>query len=326
MASLSVKYLGLDLKNPIIVSSSGLTGSVDKIKEVEKYGAGAVVLKSVFEEQINHEAAHYHEMGKDNAEAFDYLQGYVTANNIEKYLQLISEAKKAVSIPIIASVNCFSDKKWIDFSKRFEEAGADALELNVYIQPSDRNMSGADLEKKYINLVKKVIKKTNLPVSVKLSYQFTNILNVVDKLRGVGAKGVVLFNRFYEPDIDIDKLVMTSSDVFSNESDMRFSLRWAAIVSDKVKGIDISSSTGIHSSEAAIKMILAGSDAVQVCSVLYKKGLSEIREIIEGIEIWMARRGFDNLESFKGIMSYKSIPDPEMYQRSQFMKYFSSFE
>lgn len=326
MANLQTKYLGLTLKNPVVVSSSGLTGSIDKIKEAEKNGAAAIVLKSVFEEQINYEAADIHSKGADSAEAFDYVQQYITANNLENYLKLISEAKKSVTIPIIASVNCYSDKKWIDFTQRFQEAGADALELNIYIMPADRKPSGGDIEKKYYSIVKRVVKKSTIPVSVKLSYHFTNVVNVVDNLKSVGASGVVLFNRFYEPDIDIENMSITNSHVFSDESDIRFSLRWAAIVSDAVKGIDIATSTGVHDARGAIKLILAGADAVQVCSLFYQKGFGQIQKILDGIESWMAQRGFDSVAAFKGIMSYKSIPEPEVYQRAQFMKYFSNFE
>lgn len=326
MANLETKYLGLTLKNPIIVSSSGITGSVDKIIEAEKNGAAAVVLKSIFEEQINYEAANYHNQGEDNAEAYDYLQGYVTANSVEKQLSLIKDAKQAVSIPVIASVNCFSDKKWIDFSKQFEDAGADALEINIYIMPDDRKKSGSDIEKEYYSIIKKLVKKTNIPVSVKLSYHFTNMINVVDNIKSLGAKGVVLFNRFYEPDIDIDKMEMTTSNVFSSESDIRFPLRWSAIISDQVKGINIASSTGVHSSAGLIKMLLAGADAVQICSVLYNKGLGEIKTMLDGLEGWMKQRGFDSVDNIRGLMSYKSIPDSGVYQRSQFMKYFSNFE
>lgn len=326
MANLETKYLGLTLKNPIIVSSSGLTSSVEKIKEAENNGAAAIVLKSIFEEQINHEAESYQMQGKDRPEAFDYLQGYVTGNSIKKQLDLIKEAKQAVSIPIIASVNCFTDKKWVDFSHQFEEAGADALEINIYIMPEDRKQSGSDIEKAYQKIIKKLVKKSNIPVSIKLSYHFTNMVNVVDSIKGLGAKGVVLFNRFYEPDIDIDKMEMTTSSVFSSEADIRFPLRWTAIISDAVKGIDISSSTGVHDSRGAIKMLLAGASTVQICSVLYMKGMGEIKNILEGIEAWMKQRGFDSIDSVRGLMSYKSIPDSMVYQRSQFMKYFSNYE
>lgn len=326
MANLETKYLGLTLKNPLIVSSSGITGSVEKIKEAEKNGAAAVVLKSIFEEQINYEAENYHSSGKDNAEAYDYVQGYVSANNLQKHINLIKEAKEAVSIPVIVSINCHSDKNWIEYAKQFEEAGADAIELNIYIMPDDRKMSGSDLEKIYFNIIKKVVKKTNVPVSVKLSYHFTNVVSVVDNVKSLGAKGVVLFNRFYEPDINIDTMQMSNSAVFSAESDIRFPLRWTAVISDQIKGIDIASSTGVHNAEGLIKMLLAGADAVQVCSILYQKGMGELKKMLDGLEEWMRQRGFDDVNSFRGLMSYKSISDPAVYQRSQFMKYFSNFE
>ncbi len=326
MAQLSSEYLGLTLKNPIIVSSSGLTATVNKIIEAEKAGAAAVVLKSVFEEQINYEASSYQNISKESPESFDYLQGYVTANNLDNYLKLIAEAKEKTSIPVIASIHCYSDKKWIDFAQLFEEAGADALELNIYMQPESRNTTGADIEKQYINLVKKVVKKTKIPVAVKLSNQFTNLINMSDRLASVGAKGVVLFNRFYEPDINIEKLEMNSFEVFSNPSDLRFALRWGAIIADKVPDLSIASSTGVHNAEGVIKMILAGADAVQLCSVLYQKGFGEIQKMLDEIETWMAHRGFETLKSIRGLMSYKSVPNPEIYERSQFMKYFSNFE
>lgn len=326
MANLTTNYLGLSLKNPLIVSSSGLTANLNRIKEAEANGAGAIVLKSIFEEQINQEAAYYQSMSTDNAEAYDYLQGYVSANSLTNHLNLIKEVKKNISIPIIVSINCFSDRKWTDFAKQFEEAGADALELNIYIFTDDRKKTADDYEKIYLNIVKKIVKNTSIPVSVKLSQNFTNIVNFVDKIKGVGAKGVVLFNRFYEPDIDINKLELKSSNVLSNPNDLRFGLRWTAIVSDQVQGIDISTSTGVHSAEACIKMLLAGATSVQLCSLLYNKGMKEIKTILEGIENWIDEKGFDNIERFRGQMNYKNINNKNIYQRSQFMKYFSNME
>jgi dihydroorotate dehydrogenase (fumarate) len=326
MAKLETKYLGLLLKNPIIVSSSGITGSIEKIKEAEKQGAAAVVLKSIFEEQINYEAANYQKQGTADTEAFDYLQGYVSANNLQKHINLIKEAKQAVSIPVIVSINCHSDKKWIDFAHQLQLAGADALELNIYIVPDDRKITGSDIEKQYYSIVKKIVKQISIPVSVKLSYHFTNTVNVVDNLKGLGVKGVVLFNRFYEPDINIDTLEMTSSSVFSSEVDLRFPLRWTAIISDQVSAMDISTSTGVHNAKGLIKLLLAGANTVQLCSVLYQKGLGEIALILNQLEAWMEQHGFETIDNFRGLMSYKSISDPAVYQRSQFMKYFSNFE
>jgi dihydroorotate dehydrogenase (fumarate) len=326
MANLETQYLGLTLKNPIVVSSSGLTNSLDKIKEIEKAGAGALVLKSIFEEQINHETADVQSESKQYAEAYDYLQNYVKANNVDKHLHLIKEAKKEVSIPIIASINCVSSGNWTDFAKQFETAGADALELNVFILPTSKHLNAAEQEEKYYKIVEEVIKTVTIPVSVKISYHFTNPIQVVDRLYALGAKGVVMFNRFYEPDIDIDKLEMTAGSVFSCAADLRHTLRWAAIVADEVKEVNISASTGVHDEKAAIKAILAGASTVQVCSVLYQKGIGEITKIVDGLEKWMNQRGFDSIKTIKGLMSMKSVSNPDAYYRSQFMKYFSNFE
>jgi dihydroorotate dehydrogenase (fumarate) len=326
MANLETKYLGLTLKNPIIVSSSGITSSIEKIKEAEKNGAAAVVLKSIFEEQINVEADYLKKKGKGDKESSEYIQEYVTANSFEKHLALIKEAKKSVSIPVIASINCFSENKWIDYAKQFEDAGADALELNIYIFPESRKKSSSDIEKEYYTIIKKIVKRSKIPVSVKLGYQFTNLVQLVDNIKDLGVKGVVLFNRTYEPDINIDTMELTNTSVFSSETDIRFPLRWTAILSDQVKEIDIASSTGVHNAEGLIKMLLAGADAVQVCSILYSKGLGEIRNMLDGLEEWMKQRGLDSIVGIRGLMSYRSIPDPSVYERSQFMKYFSNFE
>lgn len=323
MLNLEVTYLGLKLKNPIIVSSSGLTSSVEKIKKIEKSGAGAVVLKSLFEEQINYEAGSLI-MNHDYPEAEDYIKNYTKEHGVGEYLKLIQEAKKAVSIPVIASINCVSANNWVRFTKEIEQAGADALELNVFSLPVDRNLEAVDYEKVYIELASKIKSVTSLPVAMKIGNHFTNPVNLVYKLFSLGIKGVVLFNRFYEPDIDIDKFSLTAAEVFSTPSEIRQNLRWVAIISDKVNQIDISASTGIHSGEAVVKQLLAGAETVQVCSVLYKNGIDHIGNLLKDMEGWMTKNNFNSINDFRGRMSYQSIPDPVLYERSQFMKYFSS--
>jgi dihydroorotate dehydrogenase (fumarate) len=323
MYNLEVSYLGLKLKNPVIVSSSGLTSSVEKIKKIEKSGAGAVVLKSLFEEQINYEAGSLI-MNHDYPEAEDYIKNYTKDHGVGEYLKLIEEAKKAVSIPVIASINCVSANDWVRFTREIEKAGADAIELNVFSLPTDKNLEASEYEKVYLELAGKIKSVTNLPVSMKIGNHFTNPVNMVYKLFTLGIKGVVLFNRFYEPDIDINKFSLTAAEVFSTPSEIRQNLRWVAIISDKVNQIDISASTGIHSGEAIIKQLLAGAEAVQVCSVLYKNGVEYIDKMLDEVEIWMKNNNYKSIEEFKGKMSYKSIPDPLLYERSQFMKYFSS--
>ncbi len=325
MANLQTSYLGLKLRNPIIVSSSALTNSVDKIKKLEKKGAGAVVLKSLFEEQINYETSSLLKHRR-YPEAADYILHYAKENSLREYLSLVTEAKAAVSIPVIASINCVSEKDWTSYAKDFEEAGADALELNIHIVVSDRDTKSVDVEQKYIDILKKVKQKINIPIAAKIGYHFTNIGHIVDRLNAYGAEGVVLFNRFYEPDIDIDKMKFTSAEIFSSPSDIRHSLRWVGILSDLIPNVEISASTGVHDGEAAIKMLLAGAKTVQVCSTLYKNGIDELTKIIQEISDWMDKKNYERVADFRGIMSYKDIKDPSIYERAQFMKYFSSVE
>lgn len=325
MPNLEVNYVGLTLRNPLIVASSGLTATADKVMSIEQTGAAAVVLKSLFEEQINYETGSLI-MNHDYPEAEDYIRNYTKSNSVENYLNLIGEAKKSVSIPVIASVSCISASDWVGFSRRIEDAGADALELNVFVIPVDKFSSSADIEKIYFDIAKKVTAIVKIPVVMKLGNHFTNVLAVVDRLYALGVKGVVMFNRFYEPDIDIDRMKLSSADVFSNPSDLRHVLRWTALVSDKVGLVDISASTGIHSWEAVVKQLLAGAKTVQVCSLLYNKGISEMTNLVRGLEDWMGKMSFDNIEEFRGKMSYRRIPDPSVYERSQFMKYFSGIQ
>jgi dihydroorotate dehydrogenase (fumarate) len=323
MPDMEVNYLGLKLRNPVIASSSGLTSTVEKIRSLEKAGAGAVVLKSLFEEQINYEAGSLI-MNHDYPEAEDYIMNYTRSHSLENYLTLIEEAKKAVSIPVIASINCVSAKEWVGFSRKIEEAGADALELNVFFLSTDKFASPEDFENIYYELARQVTGIVGIPVSFKLGNNFTNLLSVVDRLYALGTKGVVLFNRFYEPDIDIEKMKLTSAEVFSTASDLRHSLRWVALVSDKINLVDVSASTGVHSSDAVVKQLLAGARSVQVCSLLYRNGINEIANLVRGLEEWMKKKGYDTIDQFRGKMSYRNISDPSAYERSQFMKYFSS--
>lgn len=327
MANLETTYLGLKLKNPLIAASSGITNSVGQIKKLEDAGIGAVVLKSIFEEQINNELTgmllkDYHNVSYPEAE--DYIRNYLRNNVVTKHVELISEAKKAVEIPVIASVNCVSASEWITFAREFQEAGADALELNIFYVPVDRREDSDAIEKLYYNVLQKVKKEVSVPVSVKIGLYHSNIIAMVDKLKAFGAKGVVMFNRFYEPDIDIDKLELTSSQIFSSPIEIRHTLRWVGLVSSKITNMDISASTGIHDGSAVIKQLLAGAQTTQLCSALYMNGNEIIPKILAEITAFMKKWQFENLDEFRGRLSYKNIPDPMVYERSQFMKYFSS--
>jgi dihydroorotate dehydrogenase (fumarate) len=325
MANLQTSYLGLTLKNPIIVSSSGLTSNVESIKKLEANGAAAVVLKSLFEEQILHEAGAL-TVHSDYPEAEDYLKAYVTSNNVEKYLDLIANAKAAVGIPIIASINCISASNWVDFASQIQKAGADALEINVFVLPTDSKKKPEDYEAVYFTLAEKLKGLITIPVSFKLGDHFTNPLRIVEQLWYRDVKGVVLFNRFFAPDLDIDKLKVVPAEVFSNPADLRDALRWVAIASHTIPKIDISASTGVHSGEAVVKMLLAGASSVQVCSVLYKNGHAYLKGIVDFLDQWMDKKGFKTVSEFRGMMNYGKIGDPDVYERSQFMKYYSSHE
>ncbi len=322
MADLTTSYVGLKLRNPVIVSSSGLVDSVDKIKKVEAAGAGAVVLKSLFEEQINHEAGR---MLSENAypEAVDYIINYSKSNSLDQYLDLIENSKKVVNIPIFASINCVSGTDWTDFASKIEEAGADGLELNIYIIPVDGE-SSASYEEQYFKIVEKVRNTIKIPLVVKMSGYFTNILYMVNKLYAIGVNAVVLFNRLYEPDINIEEMKMTSAEVFSSPADLRHSLRWISLVSDRQKDIQLSASTGVHDFKAVIKLLLAGANTVQVCSALYKNGVGYLTQMLNELDSWMDFKGIKSADEIRGTMNYRSFKDPGIWERSQFMRYFSN--
>jgi dihydroorotate dehydrogenase (fumarate) len=326
MANLETTYLGLKLKNPLVAASSGITNSVEKIKKLEQAGIGAVVLKSVFEEQINNEVTSMLLQDSHNAaypEAEDYIRNYMRDNTVTRHIGLIKEAKKAVQIPVIASVNCVSASEWTTFAKDFQEAGADALELNIFYVPVDRHEKPGVIEQLYVDVLEKVKKEISIPVSVKIGLYHSNIIGMVDKLKANGAKGVVMFNRFYEPDIDLEKLELTSSEVFSSPVEIRHTLRWVGLVSSVVPEMDIAASTGIHDGKAVIKQLLAGAKVAQLCSTLYLNGNEVVSEMLDEMKGFMRKWNFKRIEDFRGRLSYKNIPDPMVYERSQFMKYFA---
>jgi dihydroorotate dehydrogenase (fumarate) len=326
MANLETTYLGLKLKNPLVAASSGITNSVEKIKKLEQAGIGAVVLKSVFEEQINNEVTSMLLQDSHNAaypEAEDYIRNYMRDNTVTRHIGLIKEAKKAVQIPVIASVNCVSASEWTTFAKDFQEAGADALELNIFYVPVDRHEKPGVIEQLYVDVLEKVKKEISIPVSVKIGLYHSNIIGMVDKLKANGAKGVVMFNRFYEPDINLEKLELTSSEVFSSPVEIRHTLRWVGLVSSVVPEMDIAASTGIHDGKAVIKQLLAGAKVAQLCSTLYLNGNEVVSEMLDEMKGFMRKWNFKRIEDFRGRLSYKNIPDPMVYERSQFMKYFA---
>jgi dihydroorotate dehydrogenase (fumarate) len=328
MADLTTNYMGFKLKNPIIAGSSGLTKSLDNIKLLEKNGAAAVVLKSLFEEQIMHEINKvYSESQKifSYPEAEDYISNYSKGKDVGEYLQLISDAKKSVSVPVIASINCATASEWIHFAKLIENAGADGLELNIFILPSDPMREGAQNEQIYFDIVTKVMKQISIPVAIKMSYYFSGLAKMALKLSWTGIAGMVLFNRFFSPDINIESFEVTSANVFSSKDELFTSLRWVAMLSDRVH-CDIAASTGIYDGESVVKQMLAGAKAVEIASVLYKNGFSVIGEMLGFIDKWMDRQHFEKTSDFVGKMSLKAAVNPAAYERVQFMKHFSGIE
>lgn len=329
MAKLSVSYMGLTLKNPIVAASSGLTSTLKEIKDLEASGVGAVVVKSLFEEEIIMETKD--NMNKMQASGFiypetmEYFDFDEMQDPVANYIKLISDAKREVKIPIIASINCVTAQKWPDFAKRIQEAGADALELNIFALPSDFNRTAQENDKLYFDIIEKVTSLVKIPVAVKISHYNASLASFIKRLSETSIKSIVLFNRFYSPDIDIDNLNFTSSNVFSTPSELALPLRWVAIMSERVS-CDLAASTGIHDGEAVAKALLAGASVVHVASTLYRNGLGRVGEMLKDLEAWMSRMEFNNIADFKGKMSQTKTHDPAAYERVQFMKNFKDLK
>ena len=324
MINLETLYMGLHLKNPIIIASSGLTNSVEKIKDLEKAGAGAVVLKSIFEEQINNEVNNQINRTPQHLfpEEEDFIWNYTRNNLITRHLNLLSEAKKETEIPIIASISCMSASEWIVFAKDLENAGADALELNLFFVPTDPRKTSEEIELLYLRIVSEVRKNVKIPVSVKIGFYYSNLVSMAEKLTLSGADALVLFNRFYEPDINLEKLELTTSEVFSSPEDIRRSMRWIGLISSQLPNIQIAAGTGIHDGDAIIKQLLVGAQATQICSSVYINGSQVIAGMLSDLAAFMKKWHFKKIEDFRGRLSYKNISNPAIYERAQFMKYF----
>ncbi|MBN1251847.1 MAG: dihydroorotate dehydrogenase-like protein [Bacteroidales bacterium] len=328
MANLTTKYLGLELRNPLIVGSSGLTNSVEDIKDLERKGAGAIVLKSIFEEEIMLEfksVIKEVEADENNLEYYDYFDYKIKADNIKRYIKLIEDVKKEVNIPVIASINCVTAQEWTFFAKKIQDAGADAIELNAFFLPTDCSKTSQENEKIYFDLINSVSKLVTIPVSLKISYYFSNLARMIKTLSETTVSGIVLFNRFYSPDFDIDNKKVISTHVLSSENDLPISLRWVAIMAERIN-CDISASTGVHDGKALIKQLLAGADSVQVVSALYKNGTSHIGTMLKELEVWMDKNGYKTIADFKGSMSQAKSNNPAAFERVQFMKYFGEMK
>ena len=321
MSNLSTKYLGLELKNPLIVASCDLTSDIKQIKKCEKEGAAAVVLKSLFEEQIETETKEL--IGEswlsDHTEAFEYVRGMSMANGPSTYLDLIKKAKEVTDIPVIASLNCVSARWWIDYAKQLELSGTDALELNISLLPSDLKRSSEEIEQIYIDIIEKVTEEISLPIAVKIGPYFTSLARILNIFSKKGVNAFVLFNRFYQLDIDVENLTLTGGNPLSSPNEMSNNLRWIALLANRIP-CDFAATTGIHTGIDVIKQILAGAKAVEICSTLYKNGLEHIGKILEEIDKWMEKHNFDNIDDFRGKLSRKESDKIELYERLQYIK------
>ncbi len=321
MADLTVHYLGKKLPSPIIVSSSSITRNVESIKKCADSGAGAVVLKSLFEEQVEAELDHDRSASPDSfhPETEDYFRQMGKHLGPADYLKLIEKAKKSVSIPIFASLNCTSSAWWTTYAKQIATSGADGIELNIARMPRSRKEDGESIEKRMVQIVAGVQAEVPLPLAVKIGPYFTSLPRIAAELKKAGAEALVLFNRFYQLDIDIDSMRLAPGYQFSSPSEMYTSLRWISILSGSIE-CDLSASTGIHDGKAVIKHLLAGAASAQVCSVLYRKGIGEIRTMLRDIENWMRAHNFSSVAEFRGKLSQAESADPESYERLQYIK------
>lgn len=329
MADLSTRYFGLNLKSPIVIGSSGLSNSVEKIKLLEQYGAGAVVLKSVFEEEIfNEYQAEFTKqvIGHHNLEYLDYFDYEIKGEKVREYLELIKGAKAAgVKIPIVASINCSSGNDWLFFAQKLEEAGADALELNLFLLPSDLDRSSEEVHYYYFTTVRRVVQKANIPVTIKISPYFSDLATTIRELSETGLAGITLFNRSYNIDIDISKKELVPAMILSHPFEYLQPLRWIGIMSGRVS-CDLAASTGIHDHEAVLKMLMAGANAVQIVSTVYKNGYEAVSQMAENISNWMDENGISDLSQLIGSASKIKVSNPAWYERVQFMKYFGGFD
>lgn len=322
----STTYLGMTLNNPIIVGSCGLTKTVDQIKACEDAGAGAVVMKSLMEEQIRAVESDMQDAIATHPEVMDYLRADIDMRyGADAYTEAIAQAKQSVAIPVIASVNCYTSKWWTAYAKKIEEAGADALELNMYVMPTDVTKSAADIEDIYLETLAAVKARIRIPVALKLPQYFTAFGNFAARLEQSGADGLVLFNRFVQPEIDLTSLTTKIIPSFNDPVAVSRSLRWIGMLSGQVK-MDLAASGGIRDARDVIKLILAGAAAAQIVSVLYANGLGRIQEMLTGIEAWMNDKQVSALSDFQGTLNQLNNPQPEDYIRAHYVNAYSGIE
>ena len=322
--NLKTNYLGLALRTPLVPSASPLSERLDNIKRMEDAGAAAVVMHSLFEEHVSFERHQFpHHLSEETdgyAEALAYSpEMHQLSVGPESYLDEIVAAKAAVSIPIIASLNGSTIGGWTDYARRIEEAGADALELNIYWIPTDPEVTGADVETRYLEIVSQVKRVVSIPVAVKMSPFFSNFANLAKQLVEKGANGLVLFNRFYQPDIDLESLDINPNVHLSSQIEMRLPLRWIALLYGRLKA-NLAATSGIHNGRDAVKMLMAGADVTMLCSALIRRGIPYITLVERELAEWLERHEYDSVEQLKGSLSQLKCPTPEAFERAQYVR------
>lgn len=327
---ITTTYLGLKLKSPIVTSAGPVSQDISDIREIEDAGVGAVVLYSLFEEQIEHEALEldYHTSVHDEsfAEATSYLpQPFEFKLGPEEYLNHIRKAKESVNIPIIASLNGKSAGGWTDYAKKMEQAGADAIELNIYLLPTDIQKPGSEVEQVYIDIVKSVKGAVKIPIAVKMHPFFSSTAAMATQLNKAGADGLVLFNRFYQPDIDLEKLDVVPNVILSTPMAMRLPLRWIAILYGRVNA-DLAATSGIYTEEDVLKMVMAGAKVTMMLSAFLKFGIGHIADVTTRLKAWMEEHEYESIEQMRGSMSYMNVPDPGKFERANYMKVLNSYK
>ncbi len=319
------KYLGLELKSPIVVGSCGLTSDVDKMVQMEEAGAGAVVIKSVFEEQIIHDIKRNTHMVAPTdiyGDSYEYIAQHVADDSLEQHFSMIREAKRRLTIPVVGSINCFSYENWLTYAQKFQEVGCAALELTMAILPYETSLSSDDVERTFNQIINTLRKSISIPISIKVGTYFTDMAKQMQQLSWMGIQGVTMFNKSVQVDIDIENETLKNASYLSTHEEMYNTLRWVALLSKKMR-CDISASTGVYTADDVVKMLLAGATSVQVVSCLYKNGIDTLRELNSGLYSWMERKGYNSIADFRGKLAVMPAEKASVAMRTQFMKYFA---
>ena len=319
------KYLGLELKSPIIAGSCGLTADVDKMVQMEQAGAGAVVLKSVFEEQIIYDIkrnTHIVAPTDNYGDSYEYISQHVADDSLEKHFSMIREAKRRLTIPVIGSINCFSYENWLTYAMKFQDAGCDALELNMAILPYETSLSSDDVERTFTQIINTLRKSVSIPISIKVGTYFTDMAKQMQQFSWMGIQGVTMFNKSVQLDVDVESETLKNAAYLSTPEDLFNTLRWVAILAKKMR-CDISASTGVYTADDVVKLLLTGATTVQVVSCLYKNGIDTLRDLNSGLQAWMEKKGYNNIAAFRGKLAVQPTDKASVAMRTQFMKYFA---